>query len=97
VVSALAISIAIGYAVNFVGVPIEMPQQLDEAHEHGWLPIVCVALLGAVLVGQLWRWGMKPWFEILEGSHPHDHDHAGGDHGHEHDHAHHHGEHDHHH
>lgn len=93
VASVLAISIAMGYAVNFADVPITMPQHLDEAHAHGWLPIVSVVLLGIVLAAQLWRWGMKPWFEILEGSHPHDH----GQHDHGHDHAHHHGEHDHHH
>jgi hypothetical protein len=90
VVLVAGLSIAMGYAVNLAEVPVHLPERLEEIHEHGWLSLVSVVLLGGVLVVQLWRWGTKPWFEILSGTHDHDH----GRH-HDHDHGHHRGSHEH--
>ncbi|MEM7152363.1 MAG: permease [Myxococcota bacterium] len=93
----LVVSIAMAYAVNLVGVPAYVPEQLQHEHGHGVTSFGAIAILGLVLVAQLWRWGLRPWLEILEGSHTHDHDHDHGHgHGHSHGHHHHHHDHDHH-
>ncbi|MEX1363822.1 MAG: permease, partial [Nannocystaceae bacterium] len=87
----LVVSIAMAYAVNVVGVPVQVPAQLDQEHGHGIVSVGAAVVLGVVLVAQLWRWGLRPWLEILEGSHDHDHDHGHGHghgHGHDHDHDH---------
>ncbi|MCH9688887.1 MAG: permease [Deltaproteobacteria bacterium] len=91
----LVVSVGMAYAVNLVGVPIAVPDQLQQDHGHGWLSVGAVVVMGLVLLAQLWRWGLRPWLEILEGSHEHDHrdihDHGDGDHGHSHGHHHGHG------
>ena len=96
----LVVSIAMAYAVNLAGVTAQVPEQLHQEHGHGVASFGAIAVLGFVLVVQLWRWGLRPWLEILEGSHTHDHDHDHGhghSHGHDHGHHHHHGHDDHHH
>ncbi len=40
VVAVLGISMAIGYGVNAAAVPVELPEQLEDAHGHGWGAVV---------------------------------------------------------
>ena len=85
----LGLSIAMGLVVNLVGVEATVPARMGQEHGHGMLAIGSVVVLGAVLLGQLWRHGTRPWLEILEGSHEHDHEHHHhGHHHHDHDHGH---------
>jgi uncharacterized protein len=68
--------------------PLPTPASLATHHEHGPLAWGSLVVLLALLGGQLWRWGLGPWLEILDaGAHLHGGDHA---HGHDHDHDHHH-------
>ena len=92
----LAASIAIGWLVNMSGIGADAPTELGEDHHHGPWALGSLAVLGVVLVTQLYRWGTRPWFEILEAGghghdHDHDHDHGHHAHGHDHDHHDHHG------
>jgi uncharacterized membrane protein YraQ (UPF0718 family) len=89
-----------GLAVNAIDIPLSLPDDLGTPHTHGVLAWASAAILGAVLLRQLWRSGLGPWLEILDAAthpHPHgaahdhepNHDH-GHDHGHDHAHHHHH-------
>jgi hypothetical protein len=79
----------IGFGVNAVGVPVHLPPDLEAAHEHGVIAWGAAAILGAMLLHQLWRSGLGPWLEILDaGGHVHGHEHHGHDHSHSHDHGH---------
>lgn len=84
----LVLSMALGYAVNLAGLTATVPAQLHEEHGHGVFTVGAVVILALVLLAQLWRWGLRPWLEIIEGSHDHDHGHGHHHHGH-HDHHHH--------
>jgi uncharacterized protein len=96
VCAVLLASFALGWLVNLSALGVDAPHQLDEDHHHGIVAIGSLLLLGLVLVGQLFRWGTRPWFEILQaGGHGHDHDHGHHHHGHDHGHHHHHHGHDH--
>ncbi len=83
-------TIAMGYGVNALEVPITLPEQLDGEHGHGALAWGSAGLLALALGRQLWRWGLGPWLEILGGHEHHGHGHHGhehhghGHHGHEH-------------
>ncbi|MBK8234567.1 MAG: permease [Deltaproteobacteria bacterium] len=88
-------STAMGGLVNLLDVPVFPPQALLAAHGHGWIAWASLAVLGALLLVQLWRAGVQPWLEVLDAgahSHGHTHDHGHHDHGHahahDHDHAH---------
>lgn len=95
----LLASFALGWMVNLADIGIDAPHELGEEHHHGLVAIGSLLFLGLVLLTQLFRWGTRPWFEILDaGGHGHDHDHDHGHHhhhGHDHDHGHHHHGHDH--
>ncbi|MCR9159333.1 MAG: permease [Nannocystaceae bacterium] len=89
-------TIALGYGVNAIDVPLTLPTHIEAPHGHGIFAWASTLALGAALSWQLWRWGLAPWLEILGGSHVHDHDGGcGHDHAHAHDHVHRHHEHDH--
>ncbi len=78
----------LGMLVNLVGVPVHLPSELAGLHSHGIASWGAAAVLAGVLVGQLWRWGLGPWLQILDaGGHDHGHGH-GHDHGHGHGHGH---------
>ena len=80
-----ALAVALAYAVNLLGLDATVPQGLEDEHAHGPVAMGAVVILGVVLLAQLWRWGARPWLEILHGGHDHEHDH---DHGHDHEHGH---------
>jgi uncharacterized protein len=75
--AALAIlACALGFAVNAIAVPVDLPTR----HEHGAIAWASLLVLVAALATQLWRWGLGPWLEILDAGahldgHDHDHDH----------------------
>ena len=89
----VAVSFSFGYLVNALGVDTEVPAEILAQHDHAWWAWACVGVMGLVLVGQLWRWGTRPWSQILDVGHDHGHDH---DHDHDHDHGHDHHHHHHH-
>lgn len=81
-------TIGIGYAVNALHVPLQLPTHIDGPHGHGVAAWGAAAVLALGLAWQLWRWGLGPWLEILGGHHDHSgHDHSHG-HGHSHSHSH---------
>lgn len=86
------VSCGLGLLVNVVGVPVALPLEVGEGHGHGIVAWGAIGVLGGLLVGQLWRWGLGPWLGVLDaGSHAHGHAHDhvhGHDHGHVHDHVH---------
>jgi hypothetical protein len=89
----LAASCLIGFGLNAVGIPIALPPDLEQVHEHGVIAWGAIAVLAGGLGVQLWRGGIGPWLEILDAGHVHGHDHGHGhdhdhDHGHDHDHDH---------
>ncbi len=85
-VSGIALAtIAMGYGVNALQIPITLPEQLDGQHGHGALAWGSAVVLALALARQMWKWGVGPWLEILGGHHHHG---DGHDHGHGHDHSH---------
>lgn len=80
----LVVALAMAYAADLAGVPARIPARLGQGDGHPLLGVGAAVLLGVVLLAQLWRWGLRPWLEVLERSRSHGHGH---DHGHEHDHG----------
>lgn len=77
----LVLATAMGGLVNLLGVPVRLPAVRGDAGEPGWMAMGAMAVLGVMLLRQLWRWGTHPWFEILDaGSHGHGHGPEGHDH-----------------
>lgn len=76
VLTIVGIALAMGYAVNRVGVEVATPAGLLDGRGHGWVTIVATTGLGAALLVQLWRGGVRAWLKILDPGHDHDHDHA---------------------
>ncbi len=82
---------ACALVVNWVGMPIDLPDTLEtDAHQHSQIGITATLLLGLFVLRAIWRSGLRGWLAALGealGSHDHHHDH-GHHHGHHHGHAH---------
>lgn len=77
----LVLSMGFGYLLNALGIPVHLPEGLRAEHEHGPWTTLSIAFLAAGLAVQLWRWGTRPWLDILDaGAHDHHaHDHHAHD------------------
>jgi uncharacterized protein len=93
----VGVSLGLGALVNALEVPAAPAVTLATPEAYEWLSVStgAMAVLVAMLLRQLWRWGPHPWFEILDaGSHGFGHGHGEHDpdhhpeHGHAHEHAH---------
>ncbi|HET6583776.1 MAG TPA: permease, partial [Nannocystaceae bacterium] len=82
----LGATCALGFGLNGVGIPVALPPDLEQVHEHGVIAWVAIAVLAAGLGVQLWRGGIGPWLEILDAGHEHRHG-DGHTHAHGHDHG----------
>jgi len=87
----LALGVGLAMLLNGLGFEGATPRPLVSVAEPGWFAYAASAVLVLMLLRQLWRWGLHPWFEILDaGGHGHGHEHE-HEHGHDGDHRHHHG------
>ncbi|MBL4684945.1 MAG: hypothetical protein JKY37_10175, partial [Nannocystaceae bacterium] len=75
VLAIVAAAFAVGFAANAVALPVTVPAELFGVTSGRWLGVLAASALGLALVSQVWRWGLRPWLEILDPGHKHGHDH----------------------
>ncbi len=67
-------------AANAGRIPVTLPRGLLRAADHGIVAWGALAVLAAMLLMQLWRFGIGPWLAVLEAgghAHLHGHEHSG--------------------